>query len=255
MKKRTIIVAALCGALALAGAGVVMAQQGGGSGSDGTSFLDRVAQKLGIDRPKLDQAIKDARSDQIDAAVADGKITQEQADRLKQRLDELPDDGVGPGFGFGFGRGFPWAGPHGRGFGFGLGLGDAKAKLAGFLGISQEQLQDELGADGASLASVAQAHGKSRDELKAFIQTEAGKSLDAAVAGGKLTQEQADRIEQGLSDHLDALIDAKCGGFGHGRPSWRQDRQDDDHDEDDDATPGAQRAPIGLGDFAPMFRS
>ncbi len=215
MKRRTLLAGALFGVLALAGAGAVMAQQSGES--DGTSFLDRVAAKLGIDRPKLDQAIKDVRTEQIDEAVASGDLSQEQADALKERLDDLPAD---PGFGHGWGRGdFGFrANGHAFGFGFksGFGLGDAKARLAEFLGITEDQLEDELEADGATLATVAEAHGKSRDELKSFIQNEAGAKLDEAVADGKLTQEQADAIEQRLGENVDALIDGTRPAFaGH----------------------------------------
>ena len=89
MRKRKWGLAAAAAGLAVAiGAGVVMAQ----SEEDGTgiAFLDRVAEKLGVDRETLDTAIEGARSDEIDEAVANGDLTQEQADRLKERLDDLP---------------------------------------------------------------------------------------------------------------------------------------------------------------------
>ena len=96
-KKRWLLAAAAALAAAGVGAGVVMAQSGAEGG--GASFLDRVAQKLGIDTPKLEQALSDARSDEIDQAVTDGDLTQDQADRLKERLGELPDGAFGRGFG------------------------------------------------------------------------------------------------------------------------------------------------------------
>jgi uncharacterized protein YidB (DUF937 family) len=89
MRKRRWILAAAGAAVAIGvGVGAVMAQTG--SDAAGTSFLDRVAQKLGIDTPKLEQAISDARSDEIDQAVTDGDLTQEQAEALRQRLESAP---------------------------------------------------------------------------------------------------------------------------------------------------------------------
>ena len=193
--------AAAVGALFVAavGVGAVMAQSN--EGGAGIAFLDRVAEHLGIDRTQLDQAIKDARTDQIDEAVTNGDLTQEQADKLKERIENLPADapffpGPHPGF----------RGRHGA---FGLGpIGmHAGEQLAEFLGIPVEQLKDELAEDGATPASVAEAHGKTRDELKAFIQDEAKTRLDEAVADGKLTREQADEMLAKLEEHLDDLID------------------------------------------------
>jgi hypothetical protein len=75
--------------------------------------LDRFAEELGVTREELDAAFSTVVSEQLDAAVEDGRLTQEQADRLRERLDERA-------FGFGFGGHGPgrWGGWGGRG-GFG----------------------------------------------------------------------------------------------------------------------------------------
>lgn len=210
-KRRWLMAAAAALAVIGVGAGVAMAQSGDEGG--GASFLDRVAQKLGIDTPKLEQALSDARSDQIDQAVTDGDLTQDQADRMKERLDALPDGAFGGGFGLRFHRG------HGKAFGFGLlwpgiGPGEIHEKLAGFLGVSVEQLGAELSADNATLANVAEAHGKSRDELKTFIEGEAKTKLDKAVAAGDLTQKRAGEILTKLGERLDHMIDRDLPAFG-----------------------------------------
>lgn len=192
--------------LVLAGAGAVWAQTPT-PGTSGKTFLDRVAEKLGIDTPKLQQAIKDAGGDDLNERVANGDLTQKQADRLQQGLDERVDNG-----GFGLGRGPGMHGQKGFAFGFGLGLRDGAQKLADFLGISLDQLKTELSADGATLATVAQAHGKSRDELKGFITSEAQTKLDQAVSNQNLTQKQADQILSMLNEHVDKLIDGAMGG-------------------------------------------
>ncbi len=204
-KKRWLLAAAVALATAGVGAGVVMAQSG--AEGSGASFLDRVAQKLGIDTPKLEQALTDARSDEIDQAVTDGDLTQDQADRLKARLDELPEGAFGGSFGRWRHGGF-----HGERRG--PGPGAIHEKLAGFLGVSVEQLGGELRAGNATLTSVADAHGKSRDELKTFIEGETKTKLDEAVAAGNLTQERADEILAKLVERLDDMIDRDLPAFG-----------------------------------------
>src|SRR4051812_38047438 len=50
------------------------------------AFLDDVAKRLNVTRDQLDAAIKGAAEARIDAAVAAGKITQEQGDAAKKAL-------------------------------------------------------------------------------------------------------------------------------------------------------------------------
>ena len=118
----------------------------------GTSFLDRVAQKLGIESSTLQNAVNSAANDQIDEQVQNGDLTQQQADKLKQRIA----NGQGPWFN----------GPGGLGrvaaaMGMRLRRSDSacwaltQTKLADFLGISTDQLKTELQAQGATLATVA----------------------------------------------------------------------------------------------------
>jgi len=96
------------------------------------------------------------------------------------------------------------------------GFGDPTA-LAGFLGITPEQLRSEVSADGATLATVAQAHEKSRDELKAFLTDQAKTHLAQEVAEGDLTQGEADARLASMTANLDARIDGSVpAGRGHG---------------------------------------
>jgi hypothetical protein len=206
------------GVTAALGVGAVLAQ----SGENGTSdFLDRVAAKLGVEPDRLEQAITDTRKEDIDAAVARGDLTEEQADRLKTGAEDF--DGGWPPSPRGprvlekelphFGK--DWEGPgHDRGFGYGFGFGlpGSIDALAAFLGTTPEGLRGELAEDGATLAMVAEAHGKSRDELKIFISDNASERLAAAVAEGILTQEMAGRLRERLDGALNGIVDAE--GFG-----------------------------------------
>lgn len=210
MRRRTwMLGAAAAVVVAALGIGVVMAQSTPQAGS-GTTFLDRVAQKLGIDTQKLRDAVVGARTDQINEAVQNGQLTQKQADALTQKVQNAPDEAFG-GRGFG-GKGF---GEFGKGFGFGLRGADSAQKLADFLGVSTTQLQTQLSAQGATLATVAQANGKSRDEIKQFVRDTVKAQLDAAVSNQDLTQQRADQTMQQLETQLDGIVDSQ-GGHGGG---------------------------------------
>lgn len=246
MRKRTWLGAAVGATLVVVlGAGVVMAQSATGNGT-GSTFLDRVAQKLGIDAPKLQKAITDTRNEDVDRAVLNGDLTQKQADALRQRIQNSPGFG---GRGLGGPEGFGHGGPKGFGrgfdFGFGMGFEDAGKKFADFLGITADQLKTELQADNATIASVAAAHGKSRDQVKALITDGVKAKLDEAVKNGDLTQKREDAALKMLSDHLDKLLDGKSGFFfrggfgGHRGPRHAK--------PDDDASPNAP-APQGGAD-------
>src|SRR5215210_3335417 len=83
------------------------------------AIVDDAAGTLGVDPSKLSAALKQALKNQVDAQVAAGKLTQERADAIKQRIEDgtQPIFGGGPG-GMGgpggFGKHFRH---HGPGFG------------------------------------------------------------------------------------------------------------------------------------------
>jgi polyhydroxyalkanoate synthesis regulator phasin len=57
---------------------------------DGTSIAAQ-AEAKGVDRKVVDDALTKAITERIDAAVADGKLTEEQATKAKGRIDEAVD--------------------------------------------------------------------------------------------------------------------------------------------------------------------
>jgi hypothetical protein len=172
------------------------------------AFLDDLAKRLNVTRDKLDEALKGAASDRIDAAVAAGRLTKEQGDEVKKRIAAgsgvpllgLGARGGGPGFGHGPGR--P-GGPVRPGFGFGPGMSLSAA--AKFLGLSDADLRTQL-RDGKSLADLAKAKGKSTDDLKAAMKTAITSELDQAVKDNKLTADQRTKILADIDKRLDDLI-------------------------------------------------
>lgn len=214
--KRKIAVAA-AGLIVLAGAGGTYAATKSSGDTERQAFLNDVAKRLKVDPKDLTTALREAFFDRLDAAVAAGKLSKDQADAMKKRIESNggvppvgPFGGPGPGGGPGFHRGGP-RGPGGGGAFFG-GL-DAAAK---FLGLTDAQLRDQLVA-GKSLADIAKDKGKSVDDLKSAIKTAAKSKLDDAVTNKRLTQAQEDGILKDLDSRLDDLVNATP-GKGSGKP-------------------------------------
>lgn len=175
------------------------------------AFLQKVADRLGVNVDDLKQAFKDAAKETIDELVAEGKLDADKAEELKSRIDE------GKGL-FPFGRFGP---KHGHRFGHpGIVFGVLDS-AADAMGVSRQDLVNEL-RDGKSLAQIAQEHNVSVDALKNAMLQDAKAKLDEAVANGDLTQERADEIYAKFQDRIDDLVnrtwpDRLGPPFGHGR--------------------------------------
>jgi hypothetical protein len=123
MERRWLVVTLLFAALALGiTGGTVLARGPVPSGaSPAESFAARVADKLGLDEAKVQAAFNQAARDiqneaqqqKLERMVAQGRLTQEQADQIKQWYQSRPE-ALSPGFPFG-GRGFHDGGVGGRG--------------------------------------------------------------------------------------------------------------------------------------------
>src|SRR5215207_11554146 len=94
MSKRTIAIAA-ASALAALGGGVAYGAASGNHPQE--ELLSDAAQRLNVSPDELRSALEGAFGDQLDRAVRDGKLTQQQADRMKQAIREhgLPLGGPG----------------------------------------------------------------------------------------------------------------------------------------------------------------
>jgi hypothetical protein len=196
-RKQVVVIGALAAALAI-GAGAAVAGGALGLGNDQQAFLNDAAKRLNVTPAELKAALKGARDDQIDAAVAAGTITKEQGEAMKQRSAQ----GGLPPFGGGHHGGFGHHGP------------PSLAAAATYLGLTEAALRTEL-QSGKTLAEIAKAKGKSVDGLEKAIAAEAKAKLDAAVKAGKLTQAQADELQSRLTEHLDDLVNG-TGGHHHG---------------------------------------
>jgi hypothetical protein len=122
-------------------------------------------------------------------------------------------------------------GPRGPGGPGGRGLEAAAEEL----GMEVDALREAL-AGGQTLAEVADGAGVAVEDLVAAMVAEATEHLDAAVEAGRLTEEQAAEMADGLEERVQARIDGELpahvpggpggpgrgpgrpGGFGEGGP-------------------------------------
>jgi len=185
-------------------AGVALAQGGGGSGGSQSGqttardqFMGFLATRLGVSQDQLTAAFKGAGNDMVDQALSDGKITQAQADNIRQRIEN--GQVFGPGLFCGKGRGEALTQ-----------IRNIVNDVASTLKLTPLEIMTQM-KDGKSLAEIASAQGVSRDDLKSAITTSVGQALDNAVSNGKLTQDQATQAKDKLSQNLDKIIDWKRG--------------------------------------------
>jgi ribosomal protein S20 len=157
-------------------------------------------------------AVVAEKTERIDAAVAEGRLTQAEADERKAGLQERvttmvnrtppPEGERGPK-------------PGGRGAGLSV--------AASALGMTEEALRAEL-QSGKSLAAVA---GDKTPALIDALVADATARIDQAATDGKLTAEQAAERKANLTDHITARVNAvrpagegPRGGHHHGpRPA------------------------------------
>jgi uncharacterized protein YidB (DUF937 family) len=140
--------------------------------------LAQIAQAHGKSTADLKTFLANQEKTRLDAAVQAGKLTAQQETTIlngqSARLDKLIN-GTFPGRGPRGPRGARGIG----GFGFGLG-GNLMNQVATFLGISRSDLQTAL-HNGQTLAQIAQAHGKSQADLKAFIVNQESSVIDKLI--------------------------------------------------------------------------
>lgn len=185
--------AALAGALALGlsfgavGQGAVanaqtttQAEETTSASSLASRFLDQLAAALGIERAALDSAMASAASSTTAAAVADGSLSQAQADALNARAQAGE-----------YGQFFGGRGGH-RGGVRVEGVREAMvAAAAQTLGLTEDELTTAL-RDGQTVAELATAAGTTEEAVNNAALAAAKSVLDQAVAAGTITQAQAD---------------------------------------------------------------
>ncbi len=223
--KRNLVIGLAALAVAAFAGGAYAATQNSGP-TTRQAFLNDVAKRLHVTPQQLSAALSGATTDQLQAAVKAGELTQAQANALAQRLKNgapVPGFPLGPLGPLGRAAPYPVA-PYGPGrlgvppglkpfavpapgLGFGRALGALPA-AASYLGLTDAQLFGQL-SSGKSLAQIATAKGKSVSGLEQAMTTAEKKNLDRLVTDKVITQAQENNILKRWSANLSQRVNSK----------------------------------------------
>jgi uncharacterized protein YidB (DUF937 family) len=198
-------IAALVVVLGLGTVAAVAFAQGTTGTTDGPfNYLERfrqnIASLLGISVDQYDSAVVQARDQTLNDAVTEGWLTQNQADQMKQRMENAPAD---------MSAGMPWGGMGldfgGRGHGGGGWGVDLRAIAAEKLGMTQSDLMTAL-QGGKTITALAQEKGVDPQTIADAYIAQLTTNLTQAVTNGQITQKQADyMVEQAKTQVTEQL--------------------------------------------------
>ena len=187
MQRRHHIAIGVVAALSVVGVGGAIAATQLTPGQESRAVIDDAARQLGVEPNELSNALKQALKNRLDEAVRDGRLTEEQARRMKERIDagDAPLFGLGP------------RGLHGPGHGLGHGpRGAFHAKFeaaAEYLGMTEDQLRNEL-RNGKTLAQVARDRNKAVDGLIDALVADVREKLGAENVPADLRRRITDMV-------------------------------------------------------------
>ena len=193
-RRRIAVAGAALAALGLAAGGATYAATGGGAQEDSNALAEALNAREGtsLTGEDIQAALRDVLEERLDEAVANGRLTREEADRILQRAEDggFP---LGPGDGP---RNHVRAG------------GPFLEAAAAALGLSEDALRAQL-EDGRSLAEVAAARDVPKSKVVAAIRDEI---LDDPPPGRDApTRAEATRFAQ-------RIVNAEPGEFHRGGP-------------------------------------
>jgi hypothetical protein len=147
--------------------------------------LAKAAEKRGVSVDQLQAKVEARLLARIDAAEKAGRISNERAAKLRERVEGANLCGA---------RKHVAAGVAVRGM---------VKSAADFLGLDRAELRAQL--PGTSLAALAAKQGKTEAALEAAMTAPAKARLAKAVAGGKITKARADAATERLEKLADRL--------------------------------------------------
>ena len=158
-------------------------------------YLQDLAKRLGVSVSTLQQDKLASAEDVLAQLVKDGKLTQTQANQMKQRLESHQAcSGNGRGL---WGRGVMIQSLKQY-------LPSVASQVAQGLHMNANQLMAQL-QSGKSLSDIATAQGVSSTQLQTLVTSAIQSAVNKAVSDGNLTQQQAASIKQMLQKNPAAL--------------------------------------------------
>jgi polyhydroxyalkanoate synthesis regulator phasin len=158
-------------------------------------YLQDLANRLGVSVSTLQQDKLASAEDVLAQLVKDGKLTQNQANQVKQRLESHQAcTGKGRGL-LGHGVMMQSLKPY---------LPGVVSQVASGLKMDATQLMSQL-QSGKSLSDIATAKGVSSSQLQTIVTNAIQSAVKKAVSDGNLTQQQATTIMQKLQKNPGAF--------------------------------------------------
>lgn len=159
------------------------------------AVINDAANQLGVQPDELSDALKQALKNRVDKAVEDGRLTEDQGRKMKERIDVsgVPLFGLGPGLK-----------EHHEFHPF-----HAKLEAAAdYLDMTEAQLREAL-SDGKTLAQVARDRDKSVEGLVDALLAYAENKLENAVEAGRLTEAQKREMLAGLRQRIKDIFNGR----------------------------------------------
>ncbi|MBM7591427.1 DUF2680 domain-containing protein [Brevibacillus fulvus] len=153
--------------------------------------LAEIAEAQGVAEDKVIDLLVEQEESRLDEAIKAGKLTAEQADSMKDGIEErvknMVENTHQPGMGRGFGR-------------------FDSEELLSLLDLKAEDLQAAF-KEGKTLAEIAEAQGVAEDKVIDLLVEQEESRLDEAVKAGKLTAEQADSMKDGIEERVKNMVE------------------------------------------------
>ncbi len=156
----------------------------------GDVFWATLAAKLNMSQDTLKSAFRDAAKAVVADGVKTGRLKQEQADKLVERIDKLPLDKV------------PLPVLPSQQKSRAATLRVMLDSAANALGLSPRDLAGQL-RDGLTLGQIAQQRGVDPNKVRAAMLSVPTARIDEAVKNGKLTQDKAAELKARLEKQVD----------------------------------------------------
>jgi hypothetical protein len=196
MARRYRLAIAVVAALSVLVAGAAVAANRALSPSqERDAIIDDAARQLGVEPQALSDALRQALKNRVDKAVEDGRLTEDQGRKMKERIDVggVPLFGLGPGLK-----------EHHEFHPF-----HAKLEAAAdYLDMTEAQLREAL-SDGKTLAQVARDRDKSVEGLVDALLAYAENKLENAVEAGRLTEAQKREMLAGLRQRITDIVNGR----------------------------------------------
>jgi urease gamma subunit len=160
---------------------------------DGSTLADIITANGGSVENVVNSAVADA-TEQINVAVAESRLTREQADELIASLETVFTDVVNGELPAQAGR--PLRHLIARGL---------ARQVAEATGLELDQVIEQFRA-GSTLADILTANGVDMDAFTQDVLSRASERLTRAVANGRITQEEADEMIAHLTERLPELL-------------------------------------------------